>query len=207
VIVCGLLEQPVVHDGLAIGPGAIAVWLTFVGGQQPAFTRVEIRGLVDGSRAVVTCEAGGPVGLPGLLDGLIDALADVSVEAEATPLGDVFLSFASGLEIAIPASHPLRVSGATEGPADAPCLSRPLEVGIGGTGLRVSHRHLRWLASQVPVAIATARLHPDGRVELEGSGGRLARLVQGGLGVASEQLSDLVRTAPAFERVRTFLRP
>ncbi len=209
VILCGLLETGLELDGLAVAPGPIAVWLLFQGGERPHFEQVEIRGVLTVAgevHQVLSFRAGGTVRLGPLLDALVDRLSDVSVDAEAHPLIDVVLAFPAGIELSMPADHPIRVSGATEGPAEALSLCRPLEVEIGGTGLRVAHRQLRWLASQVPVSVSTARLHPDGTVELQGSSGRLARIVQGGLDVASEQLSELVRISPAFERVRGFLR-
>jgi hypothetical protein len=190
-----------------IGAGSIAVWLRFVGAERPRFEHVEIRGPVtrDGEasdRAVF--DGDGPVRVGAILDALIDRLGDVSVDLEAIPLTDVVLAFPAGIELVMPARAVLRINGATDGPAGALCLCRPLEVAIGAPGLQITHRQLRWLAS--PVTVAHARLLPDGTVALEGANGRLARIVQGGLDVASDQLTDLVRTAPAFERVRAFLR-
>ncbi|MBA2321506.1 MAG: hypothetical protein H0V89_10145, partial [Deltaproteobacteria bacterium] len=55
----------------------MAVWFTFDGGPQPAFTRVEIRGPVrhgDAHPGIATFSA--PPALGPMLDRLIDALVD-----------------------------------------------------------------------------------------------------------------------------------
>jgi hypothetical protein len=206
---------------LSVAPGPARLRFSFFGGSKPAINRGDLDGDLRvgdraGRRMVVATDGiwldgtwiePAPLPLVSLFEALVDALADVRIQAEATPAAELSLRFPAGVEVLVPNDEPLVVTGATRGPASELVLCAPLELSIGGAGVRLSHRQLRWLASAVQVAVSSARLHPNGSVDLEGgTRGKLGRLVQGGLDVAGEQLSELVRTAPQFERVRSFLK-
>lgn len=221
IVLQGRLTDPLDLGDARVMPGPVVLSLTFTGGPKPAVghTRVdgEIRaggnsgstlaidakGAWLGPHAVATSEP-----YPRLVERVVDAMADVVMDAEATALSELAMAFPVGIEVVVPGEEPILVSGATTGAPGALVLAEPLIVQIGGAGLRIGHRQLRWLANAAQVSVSQARLHANGTVELEG-GARsgLGRIAQSGLDVVGEQLTELVWTAPQFERVRGFLRP
>ncbi len=221
-----IVLQGRIADVLALGdarvmPGPVVLSLTFTGGAVPAVHHTRVDGEIragENSGSTLALDAKGawlgphavatdaPLGR--LIERVVDAMADVVMDAEATATHELSMSFPVGIEVTVPGDEPIQVSGATSGPGGALVLAEPLVVQIGGTGLRIGHRQLRWLATAAAVSVSQARLHANGTVELEG-GARsgLARIAQSGLDVVGEQLTELVWTAPHFERVRGFLRP
>ena len=138
---------------------------------------------------------------------LTAALSDVVFDAKARPVGELLVRLPAGVHVVVPANDTLHARGASQGPPHALQLSEPLEVHAGGEGIRLSHRHFRWLARLARVRISVATLHPDGNVRLEGGASSgLDRAVRKGLRRTSSSLSSLVRTSPQFQRLRRFLK-
>lgn len=221
VVLQGRLADDLRLGDACVMAGPVVLSLTFTGGAKAAVGSVRVDGEVraggmSGSTLALDAQGGwlGPhrveVGapLPRALEAIVDAIHDVVVDAEASPISEVSLRFPAGVELVVPGDGPLVLSGAAEGPPEALVLAEPLVVAIGGSGLQVTHKQLRWLANAVALSVSRAVLQPDGRVELEGNAARgLGRIAQGGLDVAGDQLTELVWAAPQFERVRGFLRP
>jgi len=138
----------------------------------------------------------------------VQSLESPSIEATAIPDGDLWMRFGGGLEVRVPAGSVLEVSGAAVGAPDDLTLVAPLVVSIGDAWLRVSSGHLGYLSRLARVRITRATLHPDGSVAIEGGARRgLDLAVRRGLDRASSQLSRLVKSAPQFSIVRSFLAP
>jgi hypothetical protein len=210
---------------LRVDRGWVELAADFTGGMEPTLRQLVVRGsmaLAPGGRSPVRGEelllrdqrihlddieyprAANGVGSGRLLAGLVAGMGDVELRARAEPDGDVLLQMGHGLEVAIAHGALLTVRGATRGPADGLVLSRPLEIGFGGEGIRLDHEHLRWLSRLAKVRIAGATLHPDGSVDLDGRAAPgFNTAVQGGLYTASAKLSSLIRRSPG---IRRFLR-
>jgi len=210
---------------LRVDRGRLELTADFTGGEQPLLRRLVVRGsisLTPVGRAPVRggelvlhdqrihldeaefSRAADGVGSGRLLAGLVGAMGDVELRARAEPDGDVLLQMGHGVEVAIADGALLTVRGATRGPADRLVLSRPLEIGFGGEGIRLNHGQLRWLSRLAQVSIAGATLHPDGSVDLEGHAAPgFNTAVKGGLYTASAKLSSLIRRSPG---IRRFLR-
>jgi len=156
---------------------------------------------VDG---VEVARQGERVGAGRLLGALVARMADVDGEAWAEPDGEVVIDV-GGMEARVPRGVLLTVNGAAKGPADGLVLSRPVEIGFGGDGLRLQHERLEWLSRLAGMRIARATVHPDGSVALEGRGAPgFDVAVRGSLRTASAGLSAFLRRSPG---VRRFLRP
>lgn len=209
--------QPIVVEA-----GPIGIDAAFTGGHAPCLRRAEVRGAIAlGGRSggVLVLEGGGivldgdtlplaaeRVGAGRMLASLVRCVADARVQAEADPDGDVVVQLGGGIEVALAEGVGLTLRAATLGPPDALQLCAPVELGFGGDGMRLSHDGLRFLSRLASVKIERAMLHPDGSVDLQGSGRPgLDRAVRGGLHTASASLSTLVRRSPRFRRVRDLL--
>ncbi|MBW1876724.1 MAG: hypothetical protein JRJ84_00025 [Deltaproteobacteria bacterium] len=210
---------------LRVERGRVELVADFIGGAQPTLRQLVVRGsmlvtpagrssvrgreLVLHDQRIHLDKAEIPRAMEGvgsgrLLAGLVGAMSDVELRARAEPDGDVLLKMGHGLEVAITHGALLTVRGATRGPADRLVLSRPLEIGFGGDGIRLNHGQLRWLSRLAKVRIDGATLHPDGSVNLEGRAAPgFNTAVQGGLHTASAKLSSLIRRSPG---IRRFLR-
>jgi hypothetical protein len=205
------------HTGpVVLQAGPVVARLEFVGGPVPALEAAAI----DASSLTVHGEAGSTlaagsegtaidgravaaVRMDQLVDGLLDHLHDLAVEAAVHTGSDLLVKVSKGVEATLPAHHVVTVRGATLGPPDQPLLDAPLVVSVEGTGVRLTHSKLRWLATLAKVSLQEARLHPNGRIALQAHsrGGRLR-----GLQRVSDRLSEVVQRSPRFARVRAFLR-
>lgn len=180
----------------AVGPipaGPAVVVFDFVGGHEPRIARMRI-----GDREVPVQHA------VDTLVAVVDALHDATIDATATPDGDLLVRLALGVEVVIPASTKLRVHGAAVGSPSEPVLDRSLVLEFDGDGLKLSHE-VRWVARLAQIRLGRAALHPDGAVALEARAssrtGDLALKMP--LHRAASHLTDLVRRSP---KVRSFLR-
>lgn len=207
VRVVGILHEPLRDGPLEAEAGPMTVELVFHGGTPAQLRWVRVRGAVrlDG-RALDGEQLDADVEMDRIVS-LIARLADPDVEARAQPAKRVDLRLADDLHLALEPEVVVTVSAAAEGVAGALRLTRPLVVGFGGDGVRVSHLGHRRLSR-----LAGARLHrfslaPDGRVRFEGAGSRpLNAAVKGGFSTASSKVTRMVRRGERFRSLREFLR-
>ena len=224
--VSGTIVEPVSLDlddqqlSVIVGPGAIV--LDFVGGESPRLTRLSLRAKQisiagkTGTQLELNLEKSTldsaslgdkPLLMGPVLDALVNSVGDVDVRAEVEPDGDVIVKFAVGVELLISEKSHLSVRASGEGPPMALQLSEPLVCKFGGDGIRLSHHQFRGLARLAKIQLNSAILHPDGSVNLKGGASAgLNRAVRGGLHLASNRISRLIKRSPNFTRVRQFLR-
>ncbi|MEN0064772.1 MAG: hypothetical protein AAGA48_21685 [Myxococcota bacterium] len=180
-----------------IGIGLVRVALNFIGGETPAFAE----GTVVGPRCNLTTADGLGVAA------VVDALHDVGLCVEARTDGELQVSLGHGIEASVPAEGVVTLSAVVEGPPDAVVLATAVEVSVAGQGIGVRHQQARWLDGLARIRIRRVSLHPNGEVELDGSGaGVMDWAVTNGLRRASSRITELVRDSPRFERLRAFLR-
>lgn len=209
---------------LALEAGEVAVWIRFVGGEQPRILAAELRAdslavgscgerfegeellLEGGLAALDQVPLAAEAAVEPLVGELFDRLGSLSFVATAQPAGEILVRLPAGVHVALDGRAEVVVSGASAGPPGALRLCAPLEVRCGGEGIRLSHEHLRRLARLAGVRFSGATLHPDGEVALEGgASGALDLAVRRGLRSTSTRLSRLVRTSPHFRKLRSFL--
>lgn len=209
------------HD-VQVGPGPVALELVFLGGPRPVLAAATIDGdlVVDGvpttrlrvvggvvHRGDDALPTSGALGTGRLVTDLIDHTGDVAIVARALPDGDAVARLPEGFLVGLSGDEEIVVRARTCGPAQALVLAEPLDLQFGTRGVQLDHQGARWLARLARVRIGTARLHPDGRVDLHGPAPTSAfdGVLRGGLSVASAHLSGLVRRSPRFRKVRDFL--
>ena len=207
VRVSGVLRERLQEGPLVADAGPIVVELVFHGGTPARLRWVRISGPVElGGRSLDGQQIDDESDMDVII-GMVSRLSDPDVEARAQPARALDLRLAEGLHLALEPSVVVTVSAAAEGVAGALRLTRPLVVGFGGDGVRVSHLGHRRLSR-----LASARLHrfslaPDGRVRFEGAGARpLNVAVRGGFSTASVKVTRLVRRGERFRSLRAFLR-
>lgn len=192
VVLRGQLRAPVECGDVIVAPGRVEVRFRFVGGSAARIVAMEVGELVwldDAAHLHLVA--------------LLAQLDDTEVTARALPAGDISVRLGLGVAVVVPAGIELTVETATRGPAASPHLSRPLDMRFGGEGLKLSHE-ARWLSRLAEVRLGGASLDPDGRVHLEGQGGRLSEFaVLGPLQKASYHLSNVVLRSPL---IRAFLK-
>lgn len=219
---CGRLDEAVEAGGARIERGPVWVHVEFAGGETPRVLRARVSGrVVDVARSRVgaeleATESGWAVDgfdvesaeTGACLAAFLDRLHDVELQARAWPDGELMVSFASGMTIAVPSGRAVVVSGATAGPPAELRLSAPLRLAVEGEGVQMTLGRTRWLSRAARVRILEAQLHPDGSVALSAGSHRVIdHAVRAGLKTASITLSQLVRRSPRFARVRAFLKP
>lgn len=211
--ICGHTLETVgfASNRVLIPKGDVEIRLLFSGGTHPEITElrcaaesltiefVERRVTVNGEEAAIETPLVA-------VEELLDHLYDLSVHVEAIAGSELWIKIAPGLQATIPAAASVAVDAATRGPPNRPRLVRSLVLSVGGTGLSIRLPGSRWLKALASIAIRSASLAPDGAVELTGHGpSALDRVVGAGLRHTSSHLSELVRRAPQFARVRSFL--
>jgi len=161
----------------------------------------------DGVAVLDGAPVGGLGGRKGyMIRQLIDSLHDVSVETRLVPKAQLKVKAGMGIHVRIPAGQVLTAVGGAEGAPDHLRLSRPVVIGFGGRGIELEHERHPRLSRFVGLRVQRATLHPDGRVVLEGRGGRgMGLAVRRGLGATSEVLSSLVKESKQFSFLRSFL--
>ena len=197
--------------------------LLFVGGTRPQLAAVTLtcEVLLNGRSARTIRLIDGAVQVDGdtlpklpvalesgaFVTGVLNHLCDVELLARGRPVRDATVPLPEGIDITLSDRDEVCVRAKTRGPPDDLVLARPLELQFGTHGIQIDHRSAPWLARIARVRVSGANLHPDGRVVLEGTGGRVMnRVVRTGLRTASAHLSGLVRRSPRFSRLRAFLR-
>jgi len=205
---------------LCAGPATLS--LLFLGGRSPVLAAVDLTGTVThdggtggrlrlvGGRVLVDGEVlperPAPVASAGLVHAVLAHLSDIHVNAHARPDGDSVVRLPEGIEVRLTHDDEIAVHARASGPPSALVLAAPLKLRFGAQGIQLDHESARWLARLAGVRIRSAALHPDGRVELNGSATKgLNHVLRGGLRSASSHLSGLVRRSPRFHRVRAFL--
>lgn len=208
-------------DGVPVvlGAGPVCGRVDFEGNGAPALLaaaldarRVVVRG-VEGrtlAAAADVVDLDGtpldPLRMDLLIEALLDHLHDLAVEIAAWPGQELLVKLAGGVEATVGATDVVTLKGATVGPPGQPLLDAPLVCTVGGAGLRVSHKKLRWLSTLAMVRIQEASLHPCGRVDLQADTPAGLHRLGRGLDRVSARLSEVVRRSPRFARVRAFLR-